>query len=69
MNFLSALRSVSLNLITNFAVRVSWKMGEGVMYIAMTEDEAVWLFAEAAAFRDGPFSQVSSPRRQQAVEE
>ena len=63
MNFLSALRSVSLNLITNFAVRVAWKMGEGVMYIAGTEDEAVWLFSKAAASRDGPFSLGSSLRR------
>ena len=63
MNFLSALRSVSLNLITNVGVSVAWKMGEGVVYIARTEDEAVWFFAKAAASRDGPFSLGSSLRR------
>ena len=68
MNFLSALRSVPLHLITNFTVRISGKVSECVMYIARTENKAVRLLAKVSAALDAFSLQLSSYRRRQAGE-
>ena len=68
MNFLSALRSVPLYLITNFTVRISGKVSECVMYIARTEDKAVRLLAKVSAALGASSLQLSSYRRRQAGE-
>ena len=68
MNFLSALRSVPLYLITNFTFRISGKVSECVVYIARTEDKAVRLLAKVSADRGASCLQLSSYRRRQAGE-